>query len=35
MNGPTLLLVAAIGTIVAVALAPILKNYGAPVPVVL
>jgi hypothetical protein len=35
MTGPQLLLVSAIGTIVAVALLPILKTYGAPVPMVM
>jgi len=35
MTGPQLALVSAIATIVAVAVIPILKNYGVPAPTVL
>lgn len=35
MTGPQLLLVSAVATIVAVAVMPILRNYGVPAPVVM
>lgn len=35
MTGPQLLLVSAVATIVAVAVVPILRNYGVPAPAIL